>query len=105
MSLLLDRYDGITETLHQDGEHQFTIKSVADVEPVVENVKRLRETSNEGKSASGELYHVARVPVILVRKWSREYGVDVLAKENWPLFKRLIESPEFKAFRIYQGKL
>lgn len=103
--VLLDQYGGITETLHDDGDNQFTIKSVADVEPVVEAVKHLRDTSNDGRSASGDLYHVARVPMILVRKWNREYGCDVTLKENWELFKRLINSPEFKAFRIYQGKI
>ena len=103
--MFLDRYGGITETLHEDGENQYTIKSVADVEPVVEAVKQLRLTSNDGRSKSGDLYHVARIPEILVRKWTREYGVDVMCKENWPLLKRLIESPEFKAFRIYQGKI
>ena len=104
MGQLLDRYSGITETLHQDGESDFTIKMTADVQPVIEQIKRIRQVS-DGKSKSGELYHVARVPEILVRQWNIQYGCDVTAKENFGLFERLLDSPEFKAFRIYQGKL
>lgn len=103
--MFLDKYGGITETLYEEGENQFIIKSICDIEPVLNEIKYLRETSNEGKSQSGDLYHVAKIPKIFVLRWNREYGVDVLSKENWPLLKRLLESPEFKAFRIYQGKI
>lgn len=102
--MFLDQYGGITETLHQDGENDFTIKMVSDVEPVIEQIKRMKQTS-DGRTASGDLHHMARIPVILVRRWNREYGVDVTAKENWELLKRLLNNPEFKAFRINEGRI
>jgi hypothetical protein len=102
--VLLDQYQGRTEYLHDLGDNKFAIEFTADIEPVLNQVARMRQVS-DGKSKSKELYHVARIPKDLIDTLSVRMGVDLMAKENSKLFDQVIDSPEFSRFRIYQGKL
>ncbi len=59
---LLDRYDGIEEYLHYDGdEDHFAVELVSDVEPVIERNKALY-TDGDGFGATREWKRVASFP-------------------------------------------
>lgn len=105
MSLLLDRYGGITERLHIDEATQTAaIEMVADIEPIIERNKALYHDT-DGYSPSREWKHVASIPLVVVEIWRKRYGVDVLAKEHAPLLKKLLNDPEWRAFRTSPGRL
>ena len=90
------------EFLHQNGD-DFAIETVADVE---ENIKRNKILQNEttGYSPEKDLKHIASIPMVVVEEWNRQYGVDVTAKDNKKLFKRLINDPDNRMFRTSLGE-
>ena len=73
---ILDARPGVVEWFHKDeSEGTFTIQTVQDVNPVLENNKAL-QTLNDGYSPSRELKRVASIPTTLARKWCKEAGIS-----------------------------
>lgn len=64
-----------TEFHKDDSEKTFTIRTVQDVNPILENNKAL-QTLNDGYSPSRELKRVASIPTTIVRKWCKDAGIS-----------------------------
>lgn len=74
-----------------------------DVEPVIESCARLRSI---GATGSAEMKHAIRLPPVFVEKYIAEHGITLHEFEvNPDHLRRIINSPEFSAFRIWQGKV
>lgn len=103
---LLDEHSGLTEFLHQDpaDPDKFAIQSIADVEPLIERNKALLN-DGDGYSPSREWRRVASIPVAVINIWNKQYGCDVLAKQNADLFKRLLNDPENAFLRTAPGTI
>ena len=54
--------------IHQDGRF-LTMERVQDVEPILDNNRRLR---NEPQDRKSSFRHVASVPVVILEKWLNE---------------------------------
>lgn len=76
----------------------------ADVEPIIDHCAALRQDS-DGKSKSGELYHVGDIPYIVVEQYCNENGVTFteFCRDDTHI-KRILMNPDFSKFRVWQGR-
>lgn len=93
----------IKTLIHQDySERTTTFERVQDVEPILENNKRLRSLPQ--KSDWGR--HIASIPNILIEKWLFEewaFGNKALmygGKEFGELIARKLRDPEYAYLRV-----
>lgn len=85
-------------------EGALVVQRSADVEPLIEHLAGLRQDS-DGKSDSGELYHVGDIPYIVIEQYCNEQGVtfaDFMRDDTH--IKRILMNPDFSKFRVWQGK-
>lgn len=74
-----------------------------DVEPVLDECKRLRSL---GATGSGEMKHAAMIPMNLVESYLVTNGITMHEFEVNPVHLRnMLNSPELSAFRIWQGRV
>lgn len=72
---LLDADGGVIQTLtYDDAEKTTTIETIQDVDPILENNKRL-QSLNDGYSPSRELRRVASVPHVVILDWCKKDGI------------------------------
>ena len=80
----------------------FHVAESYDPNPVLENIKRIRETGN---FRFGDSYHVGRVPMWMITIWLKEAGVswsDAEARND--VIRRKLTSGDFSALRNWQGR-
>lgn len=59
-----------------------------------------------GAVGSAEMKHAMRLPMVFVEKYINEHGITLHEFEvNPEHLKRIMNSSEFAAFRIWQGKV
>ena len=72
---IIDAVPGKRTEFHKDdSEGRFTIRTVQDVNPILENNKAL-QTLNDGYSPSREMKRVASIPTTILRKWCKDAGI------------------------------
>lgn len=84
-----------------DGD-TLTFERVQDVEPILEQNKRLQ---NAGKQ-KGDFRHIGSVPNVILEKWMNELGVPVLQmpKHEFDRFiRKKLNDPEWRHLRTYDG--
>ena len=74
----------------------FHVKHQQDVEPVLDSIKRDRETMSQ----TGDNKLAARIPTVIYEELQRQ-GIT----EDEDRFKAWLNSPEAAPWRIYQGRL
>jgi hypothetical protein len=84
-------------------DDDMTQERLQDVEPILESCASLRAV---GAVGSSEMKHAIRLPQVLVEKYINEHGITPHEFEvNPEHLRRMINSPEFSAFRIWQGRI
>jgi len=81
---------------------------VQDVEPILNNNKRLMaeaETGNKGYSPDGDWKRLASIPLVLVEKWLFEEGINVNNKDHWPAVAAKLDDPEYLYLRTAPGRV
>ena len=105
---IFDASGGIISQFHYDHDGDTTIiQRVQDVEPIIENNKRLR-AEGRGYSPSRELRRVASIPLVVVERWIQEDGVNFMAlgpKEKSAYLRRKLNDPDNRAWRNSDGAL
>ena len=90
-----DARGSVVKVLHTQGE-QGVIETIQDLEPVIEEVKALRENHASG----GHMKHAARVPMIIYEQAVREgWADDQKAWDRW------LNDPQNKVFRVWEGRV
>lgn len=81
------------------------IKRTQDVEPILEANKI--QYNNADKHFKSEAFnHVARIPLILLEKWSRDHGIKFEeVMNNEAVMKRFLNDPSNKFLRTKPGKI
>lgn len=46
---------------------------------------------------------VASIPLIIVEKWKRELGIDIMNKAHMPKVKQLLNDPEYRFLRTHES--
>ncbi|MDO8533287.1 MAG: hypothetical protein Q7S17_00900 [Xanthobacteraceae bacterium] len=88
----------VRTSFHPHADGTFTIESVQDAEPIIENNKLLQTMPQ--KSDWGR--HIASIPVIIMERWCKEDGVDYLGlpKEEFTrMIRRKLNDPDWKWLR------
>jgi hypothetical protein len=105
MARILD-LDPITDTWetfdYDDSDDQVIVKRFQDVEPILSLNKR---TQTMPWSRGETMWHAASIPNIVVEKWLREHGVNVLRRDHWPAVRRLLNSNEYRYLRAREFHL
>lgn len=105
MSRILD-IDPITDSWetveYDDGEDRVVYKRFQDVEPLLDMNKRLQASPWSRKET---MWHAASIPNIIVEKWLRELGVNVLRRDHWPAVRKLLNSNEYRYLRAREFHL
>lgn len=95
-----DPLTGITEIFHYDETTGTAyIESLQDVEPQLEENKRLQNNDDYTKHGiKNEFWNYAHVPAIVQLKWLQKYGPqnDPMKKGNEKLLFRLLNDPEWR---------
>lgn len=103
----MERIDGgdVATLGHFDElENKLVIERVQDVEPILAHTQRL---ANEGgRSKSGELYHAASLPKVLVEKYCNDHNITFAEwLSNPDHVKAMLRDPDLTYFRIWKGKV
>jgi len=102
----------ITETFLDNGNDGVVQKRSLDVQPILENNKRLYN-QNDGYSHDKGLKRIATIPTIILEIWAKEYHKDQ-NKGNWfelprdiqkKILREKLNSSEFRYFRTAEGNL
>ena len=65
-----------TRSFLDRGERKIVFERIQDIEPIIDNNKRLQ---NESQSRTSPLLHIASIPNVIIEKWMNEEGAPVLA--------------------------
>ncbi len=80
-------------------------RKTQDVEPILEDNKRLYNEPGGGWSKSRELRRVASIPLVVAEKWMREEGIDIFSPDHWPAIRRKLNDPEWRHLRTAPGRV
>lgn len=98
--------NGIRHTAAVDeSDNSLVINRMQDVSPILEMNKYLRSLG--GAHYRGEdntMWHYAKVPVIIMEKWIREYGADRVFSDDDDTIIKLIER-DYPAFKVGDFRL
>jgi hypothetical protein len=95
--LILRTYD------YHEGIDRPVIRSTQDVEPIIENNKRLYN-DGDGYSPSREWKRAASVPNIIIEQWMKK-GINAYKYEDTPKILAMLDSPEYRFLRTAPGRL
>ena len=98
---------GVTKTiLHSDdSEGKIHIETTQDIQPVLEENK-IRRNLGEFHNKKKDWYHAASIPLVVVQQLVKKgimhpHG----AVKDKARFKKWVNDPDNRAFRIWQGNL
>ena len=97
----------IVEVDVDDSEHEYVFKYAQDVEPIIEQNKRL-QTDGDGYSPSRTFKHLATIPDIIMMMWAQEDGVDLDLLRRGELkdyLMRKLRDPDWRYLRTSGGSL
>lgn len=81
------------------------VERIQDVDPILRQVKELAGV-NHGRSASGEMHHAARLPMVMVEKYCNDKGVSFRDFMGNPEHvKAMLNDPALASFRVWQGRV
>ena len=96
------------KTTYDHAEDKIVQHSVQDVQPLLElNKKEYNKDYIHGGVETKEtgMRKVASIPLIIVEKWKKEHGIDMMNKDHWPKIKQLLNSKEYKFLRTHESNL
>lgn len=98
-----DPYSGITETYHRNADKSFTIHQTQDCQKAIDTIKEVRNSAQAG--FKGEMHHMASIPLLLWEKWTIEFGSDPGHPSNAKKLKAKLNSNEWQALRVKEGRM
>ena len=102
--------DWVQTRWHEDeSAGQVTVERVQDVEPILDNNKRLLNDGSNGYSKSKDLKRVASIPLVVLEQWMKEDGVNFLAMPHGPdrekYLRKKLNDPNNKWLRTSGGRM
>ncbi|MCP3704613.1 MAG: hypothetical protein GY954_16995 [Alteromonas sp.] len=93
------------ETRYHEQDGNLVIERVQEVDPVLESVKQHKEVQT-GKPVDGLGYFAGRIPGVIVEKYMNEFGVSYNEFIcNDVHIQRILNDPEYKRFRVWEGRI
>lgn len=105
MATVIKEEDNVSpvETIIHLDDGNLAIERKQDAQPVLDEIKEIKDHTN-GISKTGDLYHVGRIPAILVEKYCNDKGItfrDFLLDDTH--VTRIMNDTAYKHLRIWQG--
>jgi len=103
MYVSADPNSDVREYIHyNEVDDTITQQRVQDIEPILDNVKQLREFGGRGET--GEFYHAAQVPVVVVENWLNLRGLS-MSQFKGSVVTEFLNDTDNKPFRVWQGRV
>ena len=99
---ILDDDCGV-KTFHKVKDGKTIIKSVQDVQPILDTNTALKAEANKGWK--GDIHHVASIPKVVVASWWKELGSNPFAKENRAWLIARLNNRDWSKLRTKEGNL
>lgn len=98
---------GLSKEVMSDPQNPSTliVRTMQDVEPILELNQQLYNLDDRGWSDSGEWRRAARIPNVIAMKWLMEEGINVFRREHWPRVAAKLNDPEWRKLRTAPGRL
>lgn len=94
---------GVSTKLVFAADGALEVNQFQDVEPVLNECAHRRAMGEIGTS---EMRHAAMLPEVLVLDYLNTHGIDMHEFIRNPEHaKRMLNSPEFSSFRVWQGRV
>ncbi len=101
--------DWVQTRWHDDeSAGQVTVERVQDVEPILDNNKRLLNDGTNGYSESKDLKRVASIPLVVIEQWMKKDGVNFLSlsgPERQKYLRKKLNDPDNRWLRTSDGRL
>ncbi|MFP5449871.1 MAG: hypothetical protein ACLGHU_14125 [Alphaproteobacteria bacterium] len=95
---------GVRTFFKDNHDGTYTVMSEQDTDPILDQNKAMA-THNDGWSESRDMRRAASIPMILVEKWKREQGVNVLRPEGEEFLKRVLNDADYQHLRTAPGRI
>jgi len=92
---------GLTTWFHREHDGSWVYQKTQDVEPILE-ANRWNQSFNH---MNGGLRRVASIPLIIIEKWLREYGVNYWDPDHQDKVDQLLNSSDWKWLRTDESTL
>ena len=106
MKKLLDSDGNVSRVFHHDDMTDIsTVQTIQDVEPILDNNKRL-QTFNDGYSPSRDMKRIASIPMVIAERWIKEDGYNWMAlpkKEKSVYLRKKLNDPDYRFLRTSGG--
>lgn len=89
-------------TLDEDGV--WTEHTYMDAAPVLDHAKALHNAGLHS-SPSGDMKHIASIPLGLAHHWKMVDGIDILLDKNKTWLRKKLEDPDLKYLRVWTGRI
>lgn len=99
---LLSKNGGVETYFRQKGD-KWEYNTVEDVDPLLDANRHA--LNNESGNWSGDMHHVASIPLALYMEWTKEFGGDPMSHEHQPKLMRKLMDREFSKLRVKSGRL
>jgi len=89
-------------------EEKLVQHSVQDIQPLIDlNKKEYNKDYVHGGVETKEtgMRKVASIPLIIIEKWKKEHGIDIMNKDHWPKIKQLLNSNEYRFLRTHESNI
>lgn len=99
MTELYDGGDIVTRIHRNRADRSVTFERVQDVEPILDDNKRLQ---GEPQSRKSDFRHLATVPNVILEKWINEEGAPVLSMSSHEFarfIRRKLDDPQYAYLR------
>ncbi len=95
-----------TQFNYDHNEDKVVLKNTQDVQPILEmNKKEMAGDSPYGLQNNPSMRKVASIPLVIIEKWKRELGIDIMDKNDMPKIKKLLNDPEYRWLRTHESNL
>lgn len=90
---------GVTNTtLHFETDGTLHVEEKQDVEPILDYTHAARNHRFSGSTPSGDMRHVAEVPMVVMIGWAREAGISPLSREMSAVLEKKLQDPQYAKF-------
>ena len=102
--------DGLLTQFEIISPTSFNVLRSQDVEAILDKNKADQNDSTfrNGYTESGDMKHVARIPMILLEKWAKEAGIPkrkIFGKEMNEVIRKKLNDPDNKFLRTGLGEV
>lgn len=94
-----------TQFKYDEAEDKVLLTNSQDIEPLLNLNKKEFNGDAQFGSPGKDMRKVASIPLIIIEKWKRELGVDVMNKDHMPKVKKLLNDPEWRYLRTHESNL